>query len=413
VGIGHCRHGTEAPPAPGPPSPSHRRCGQRRRWGRAGRRARRAGGDAPGDHRRHGDDAHHGRELVDELVFDVEELVDHDVDDGRRGDPVDDRRHDVERQLSVRAVERRFRAMGTDGHVIVVGGPEHLAADAVARIDDLERRWSRFIPTSEVSRLNERAGSLVVVSADTRLLVERAVEGWRMTGGGFDPLLLPSLLDAGYRFDFTELTPSGHQITVTSAAPRPFLACTDIEVGDQWLRLPEGAGFDPGGIGKGLAADLVVDELLAAGAEGACVNLGGDLRVAGPAPAGPWTVALEHTWCAQPFVLLGLGSGAVATSTTLRRRWTTTDGTEQHHLIDPATGRPSTSDLTQATVLAGQAWVAEIMAKAVLLRGSGRAFDILPAGVEALTVDDRGAVAVTAHITDYTGGTRVPEVLAR
>jgi thiamine biosynthesis lipoprotein len=313
----------------------------------------------------------------------------------------------------VAAAERRFRAMGTDGHVIVVGGPQHLADDAVARVDDLDRRWSRFIPTSEVSLLDERAGSPVAVSADTRLLVERAIEGWRMTGGGFDPLLLPSLLEAGYRSDFTSMTASGDLIAAGSSAPRPFLACTDIEVGDQSVRLPQGAGFDPGGIGKGLAADLVVDELLAAGAEGACVNLGGDLRVAGPGPAGPWTVGLEHAWSGRPFVLLGLGSGAVATSTTLRRRWTTSDGTEQHHLIDPSTGRPSTSDLTHATVVAGQAWVAEVLAKAVLLRGSGRAFDVVPAGVEALTVDAHGAVAATDRFTDYTGGARIPEALIR
>ena len=310
------------------------------------------------------------------------------------------------------AAERRFRAMGTDGHVVVIGGPDRLAGDAVARIDDLEHRWSRFLPTSEVSRLNERAGSPLIVSADTRLLVERAVEGWRMTGGGFDPLLLPAIVAAGYRSDFAALTSSGAPIEPGPVAPRPLVACTDIELGDEWVRLPEGTGFDPGGIGKGLAADLVVGELLAAGAEGACVNLGGDLRVAGPGPSGPWTVALEHAWCEQPFVLLGLGAGAVATSTTLRRRWTTTDGTEQHHLIDPVTGRPSTSDLTHASVVAGQAWTAEVLAKAVLLRGSRRAFDIVPAGVDALTVDERGAVAATDRFTDYTGHAPLPEALA-
>ena len=310
------------------------------------------------------------------------------------------------------AVERRFRAMGTDGHVIVVGGPAHLADGAVARIDELERRWSRFIPTSEVSVLNARAGTPVLVSGDTRLLVERAVEGWRMTGGGFDPLLLSSIVEAGYRSDFAELISSGAPIEPGPAVDRALVACTDIEVGDEWVRLPEGTGFDPGGIGKGLAADLVVDELLAAGADGACVNMGGDLRVAGPGPSRSWTVALEHAWCEQPFVLLGLGAGAVATSTTLRRRWTTTDGAEQHHLIDPTTGRPSTSDLTHASVIAGRAWIAEVLAKAVLLRGSGRAFDIVPAGVEALTVDDRGLVAATDHLTDYTGGAPLPEALA-
>ena len=44
------------------------------------------------------------------------------------------------------------------------------------------------------------------------------------------------------------------------------------------VALPVGTGFDPGGIGKGLAADIVVDELVAEGAAGMCINLGGDVR---------------------------------------------------------------------------------------------------------------------------------------
>src|SRR4029078_51858 len=51
------------------------------------------------------------------------------------------------------------------------------------------------------------------------------------------------------------------------------------------VRLPAGTGFDPGGIGKGLAADIVVDEIRADGADGVCVNPGGDVRVDGPSPA--------------------------------------------------------------------------------------------------------------------------------
>ena len=47
------------------------------------------------------------------------------------------------------------------------------------------------------------------------------------------------------------------------------------------VRLLDGVGFDPGGIGKGLAADLVATAAVDLGADGAMVSLGGDLRVAG------------------------------------------------------------------------------------------------------------------------------------
>jgi thiamine biosynthesis lipoprotein len=174
--------------------------------------------------------------------------------------------------------------------------------------------------------------------------------------------------------------------------------------------LPAGTGFDPGGIGKGLAADIVLSELVATGAEGACVNVGGDLRVSGVAPDGAWTVGVEHPWQRLPLVLLGLSAGAVATSTTLRRRWQV-DGEVLHHLIDPATGEPSTTDLSLATVLAGEAWSAEVLAKTVLLRGAARAFDVLDAAVEAITVDRLGRVAATAGIGAFLGDGPLPDRL--
>src|SRR2546428_658254 len=78
------------------------------------------------------------------------------------------------------------------------------------------------------------------------------------------------------------------------------------------VRLPVGTGFDPGGIGKGLAADSVVDELRADGAAGVCVNIGGDVRVEGDSPSGEaWTVAVEHPDRPGAIARVGIRRGAV------------------------------------------------------------------------------------------------------
>lgn len=297
------------------------------------------------------------------------------------------------------ATESRFRAMGSDAHLIVVGGRPGLIEDAEDRIADLEHRWSRFIDTSEVCELNRRAGDEVMVSPETALLVIRAIEAWRLTGGGFDPTLLGAVVRAGYDVSFEQ---------IDSERPRPtsdlLTGCTDIEVNGLCVRLPHGIGFDPGGIGKGLAADLVLRDLVAGGAEGACVNLGGDLRVSGPNPSGEaWTIALEHPRSSEPLTLIGLTAGAIATSTTLKRRWDV-DGVTRHHLIDPATGEPSNTDLDLCTVIAGEAWIAEVLAKAVLLRGSQRAFDIVDDTAHAFTVDRDGTVRMTPGFQNFTGG---------
>ena len=299
--------------------------------------------------------------------------------------------------------------MGSDAHLVVVGGADHLLDDAHRRIDQLEQLWSRFIDSSEICELNRRAGEEVIVTVETALLIERAIEAWRLTGGGFDPTVLGAVLRAGYDTSFDEM-PDDKAATDSSL----IVGCTDIGVDGRTIRLPAGTGFDPGGIGKGLAADIVIGELLAAGVAGACVNLGGDLRVSGSNPDGDaWTIAIEHPSIDEAIALIGLHAGAVATSTTLKRRWNV-DGQARHHLIDPSTGQPSESDLELTTVIAAEAWIAEVMAKAVLLRGSTRAFDIVDdSQVQALTIDASGVIRTTPGFQLFAGNTPLPTQLSQ
>ena len=309
------------------------------------------------------------------------------------------------------AAERRVAAMGTDAHVIVVGeDADHLADAATERIEELEARWSRFRPTSEVTRINAGAGTWVPVSTDTTMLVARAKEAWRLSAGFVDCTLLQQLEAAGYDASFADLPASRANADVPPVPPVSLLGPMDIDVSADAVRLPVGLGFDPGGIGKGLAADLVSDELVRAGAAGVCVNLGGDLRVRGTGPDGrAWTVSIDHPDQPAPLALVGLADGAVATSTTLRRRWTV-GGVERHHLIDPRTGTSSTTDLVLVAVVARSAWLAEVLAKGVLLRGSPHPFDLVDGtGAHALVVDRDGRITASAGLPAYLGGQPLPE----
>ncbi len=294
------------------------------------------------------------------------------------------------------AAELRFRAMGSDAHVIVVGGDARLVDAARLRIEDLERRWSRFLPDSEITALNEQAGSFVPVSADTLELVTRSLDAYLLTDGWFDPTIYGALVRAGYdrTLDAVRNDPRRGHSGLQTGAERILVAADAVA-------LPIGTGFDPGGIGKGLAADIVVDELVAEGAAGVCINLGGDVRVSGLGPAGTaWSIAIEHPHQTAPLATLGLCEGAVATSTTLCRQWEV-NGATQHHLIDPTTGEPSTTTRPFVSVVTGHAWAAEVMAKVLLLRP-----DIDPAGVlsdqaSALFVDRDGRIERTRGFDEF------------
>ena len=297
------------------------------------------------------------------------------------------------------AADARWPAMGTQAHVIVVGD-DYLLELARRRIAELERRWSRFLPGSEVSCLNRAEGQPIRVSADTRLLVRRALEGWRLTGGLFDPTVLGDVVRAGYDRPFDRMpAPSKSQSKSQSAVryARWTGDAADVVLdGSGAVQLPPGVGFDPGGIGKGLAADLVTAELLAAGARGACVNLGGDLRAVGEAPDGDaWRIGVDGPNGTGTLAQLVVLDGAVATSSRLRRRWRA-DGEDRHHLIDPRTGRPAATAVAMVTVVAGRAWQAEVLAKAAFLAGCDGFALLERLGAAALAVEADDAVHWTS-----------------
>jgi thiamine biosynthesis lipoprotein len=298
----------------------------------------------------------------------------------------------------------RFRAMGTQAHVLIDGPPELLPL-ACREIDRLELLWSRFIANSEVSRLNSAAGAPVEVAPATLELIARAAEGWRITEGLFDPTLLNELVAAGFDRDFDEVRADGGGPAPAATPLRPPGAelpfSFDAENSTAWVA-PE-VGFDSGGIGKGLAADLVAEALRREGATAAVVNLGGDLRALGAPADGPWKVGLDNPFnrAGPSAVELLLRDRALATSTSLVRRWRQA-GEERHHVIDPRTGRPSESDVASVSVIAEHGWLAEVLAKAALLLGVERALPLLAANTATgVVIDWQGRVHPAPGIQPY------------
>jgi len=272
-------------------------------------------------------------------------------------------------------VELHTPSMGGNVHLIAVAadaGTGRRALDvAVDRLDELDRRWSRFRPDSDLSRIGRGQGRPVAVSADAITLVSWCVEAWRRTGGLFDPTTVEALERLGYDRDFAALD-QAHladravlRACGRSAEPAPAPGCGQVEVDAVagTVRVPAGTRLDPGGIGKGLAADLVTASMVSAGALGACANLAGDLRARGRGPAetaGRWAVGVEST---GDVVRLPAGGGAVATSSSLVRRW----GPQLHHLVNPASGRPAACDVVEVTVQARHGAWADAVTKVALV----------------------------------------------
>lgn len=270
----------------------------------------------------------------------------------------------------------RFRAMGTEIELLVEADEavSGLAA-AEEEFHRLEALLSRFLAESELSRLN--AEGRLAAGPDLLRVVELALTANARTGGRFDITIHDALVAAGYDRSF-ELLPADAADAGPPSAGRP----TGIDVDDGVIRLDPGVRIDLGGIGKGYACERAAEILATAGP--CLVNAGGDIATR----AGTWTVSVETA--EEPLTLELSGSSALATSGRDLRRWRRA-GRELHHLIDPATGAPSESDLLRVTAVAADAVVAEVSAKALFLAGTNAALEEADEqGIPAVLVTEDG-----------------------
>lgn len=278
------------------------------------------------------------------------------------------------------------RVMASRLHIITVGKPHPNDARSVDQavqrtvlyLEHLEQCWSRFIGSSDVCRINQLGpgGGTIDVDPATLTLLATMVDGYRSTAGRFDPTVLRAMISEGYGASLVEPT----KFSAVGAEPvlPPSLEDLVLDPTANTVTVPPGLVVDPGGIGKGLAADLAVAELIDDGLAGALVEIGGDLAAAGvPVDEAGWLVDVERPDPDDGLLCsLAISGGGVATSSVASRRWTH-GGVERHHQIDPDTGTCSTTDLTAVTVIARAGWLAEVHATAALSLGSGRAIDYL------------------------------------
>jgi len=262
--------------------------------------------------------------------------------------------------------------MGTT--ISTTGLPGHLDERVESWFRYVERRLSRFLPDSELSRLNRSTGRAVAVSPLLYETMATASRYFHETGGLFNPYLGAVLCSLGYGESFEKIPAAGKVVTATAAPGAEEMVMEPAVMNPVFglVTLLPGVAIDLGGIAKGWAAQTVRNWLMDEGVLSGLIDAGGDIAVWG---TGTKT-ACEIT-IADPFhpehdiAILELNRGAgIATSNTIRRKWAGPRQRIFHHIIDPSTGQSSRSDLVQATIVADDLTEAEVYTKCLLVLGS-------------------------------------------
>jgi thiamine biosynthesis lipoprotein len=283
--------------------------------------------------------------------------------------------------IGARLVRESFRAMGTECVIGATAAYSDLArarralAAGRGEVETCERVLSRFLPASDLSRLNRASGHWVTV--DERLIqaLRSALRFREETGGSFDPTILPALVALGYDRSFERIRAdapadiadwrSGAAVELDPASPR--------------ARIEAGAAVDLGGIGKGLTASRALGAMREAWAElpGGLADLGGDIVVWGATPeGGSWRLGIADPRApGHTLVTIEIDDGAVATSGRDQRRFG--PDRQLHHLVDPTTGTPASSGPLAVTVVGRDGAEVEAYATALAIAPPGDAAKIL------------------------------------
>jgi thiamine biosynthesis lipoprotein ApbE len=260
--------------------------------------------------------------------------------------------------------------MGSSTTVAVADGRALGPAVAVttALLGAVEAACSRFIPTSELSLLNDSAGSEArVVSPILSDAIGAALDAAAATGGLVDPTMGRLIERLGYTVTFADLPLDGPPIAVERRECAGWRTVV-FDPASRTVRLPAGVALDLGAIGKAWAADRCAAAAARCTGCGVLVACGGDVAVAGPPPAEGWCVRVAERPAAQPWQDVLAFDGGVATSGTGSRRWRRGQRV-LHHILDPATGIPAESPWRTVTVAAASCAEANAAATASIILG--------------------------------------------
>jgi thiamine biosynthesis lipoprotein len=239
-----------------------------------------------------------------------------------------------------------------------------------ALFDERDQRFSRFLTTSELTRVNATPSGVTLVSEELASMLALALGAARATGGLVTPAVGSALLAAGYDRDFASLPLDGDAVV-----PARVPSLETLSLRGRVLLRTEPVLLDLNGVVKG----KTVDDALALAGSG-WVSAGGDI-----ATSVPLVVALPGGGAVT------LHQGGLATSSVTTRAWVR-GGAAQHHLIDPATAEPARTPWRDVSVAAQTCVAADVAAKAALLLGPAGPSWLDRRGLPGRFVDGRGAV---------------------
>lgn len=271
-----------------------------------------------------------------------------------------------------------------------------LALSEVKRIENLISDW---IPTTQISQVNQKAGiEPVKVDKEVFDLVARAIRISKLTDGAFD--ISYASMDKIWKFDGSMKAMPTEESIKKSVEKVGYQNIILNESETTIFLKNQGMKLGLGGIGQGYIADKIKELLLANGCSSGLVNVSGDINTWGKQPNGTdWTVGIVNPLNKNKvFATFPLNDSAVETSGSYEK-YVTFNGKRYSHIIDPRTGYPA-SGIVSVSVFAKQTELADALATGIFVLGIEVGLDLVNQlkGIGCIIVDEKGAIHASKNI---------------
>lgn len=286
-------------------------------------------------------------------------------------------------------------ALGTKVALTVYHPNSHVAytamEEALAAIDRVESIMSLYRPDSQLCQLN-RDGKLLEPHPHLTAILDAANNLSKISLGAFDISVQP-LWQSYESASKRGRLPTSSEISVAQQK----VNWRDIEISNDRISFQKsGMAITLNGIAQGFAADEAAKALSKYGINHALIDSGEISTVGQPASKDSWNIAIKHPRKTDSFhALTALRNRCLATSGDYET--TFSSNYEQHHLLDPRTGK-SPRELSSVTIAAPTATEADALSTAVFLMGQDKGKELIESlpNVDALFVDK-------ANQTSHTG----------
>jgi len=298
--------------------------------------------------------------------------------------------------------------MGTVINVTLWHEDDAKAEAAIAAVMDemrrIDQQYSPYIPTSELSRVNELAPKATAehplpISAEMATILKQAEHYSQLSNGAFDV----TFASLGRYYDYRKgLKPTDAQFKELVPQINYKFIHLDTKNNTVWFDHSK-VYIDFGGIAKGYSVDRGAEILRQYGVTHANISAGGDSRVLGDKFGKPWLVGIRNPRADDKnavAITLPLENCAISTSGDYERFFIDKDGERVHHIINPRTGK-SPHGIISVSVIGPHGFDTDPLTKTIFVMGAEKGLALINSlpGFDAVVITESGKVLYSNGLT--------------